>query len=708
MREEQADSKLRSLQQQLERLQDRARETHEQIDAVSLHIARLRSDTLQTRRAASWLLVRNAALAILLVLSFAKRLQLTAYTTGNVSLPDFAWLLAYGIAAGMLLGLGIAVPLPAWRWGTPARYASPSGPSYTLAAAALCSSACAAWLVYGGGSPAVATGIWVLGLLLAIAATLPMSRQWKPSLWLREHTNGLWEHRWPILVLLTILGIAVLLRLPHLATVPNAIHHDEADNGIMARQVADGQMSSLFSLGWSNLPMLGYVWEGLFLKLFGDSLFSLRLASVVLGVGSIALLAMLGKEAFNRRTGRIAACLLAVFHLHINYSRQGHHFMQAVFTVTLTLYALVLALKRGSRTAAVLCGIALSVDLQVYFSARAALAAVPLILVAALLGGRRTGFIAVLKLTGWIVLGFVVASMPIAVVAFEQWQNFIERSRAVFIFNDTSGFATYTYHTRDSITILRGQLWKIIQTFVYSGDADEHYALWHPLLDPISGALFPAAFVYTVVRCRRPGPALCLAGFFAVVLLGGVLTLNPASWERLLPLTPLVALMLADFLDATWQSVSRIRYLALPSAAGMLVVLCCIGVGNYQWYFNDYIPTIESGTASLHGDVGRYLHTIHVPHSDYWVTTAGGYQRADDVMQYFDPAATQCLVYAAHPLDITQCPAPANGPHIFVLLTGMATVIPDLRRLYPRGSLLALKSYTNFGTGPVMIYRAER
>ena len=76
----------------------------------------------------------------------------------------------------------------------------------------------------------------------------------------------------------------------------------------------------------------------------------LRLPSALFGLAGIGAAYLLGREAYSRREGWIAACFLAVSHEHLYYSREARPYSLLVLLVTLMLWAVL----RAARTQACL------------------------------------------------------------------------------------------------------------------------------------------------------------------------------------------------------------------------------------------------------------------------------------------------------------------------------------------------------------------
>lgn len=621
------------------------------------------------------------------------------------STNSFIWLAVLGVLAAALLAFGTPYRLDPQRWADAAPWVRVGLPRYGLAAAALLPALLAAWLVHSGGSATVATVAWVAGMVLALAAALDQ----QAMAWLRAIPARLGDlhlqQAWPALVALGIVVVAAALRLPFIDTIPGYVHNDEASNGLMARSVADGQVPSLFGNGWANLPILGYAWDALFFKLFGDSLTSLRLSSAVPGLASIIVVALLGKELFTLRAGLLAAALLAVFHMHIHFSRVGHHYIQALFAVTLTLYLLVLALRYGSRLAAVGAGIALSVDIQVYYAARVAYVIVPLAVGYTLFIGERHLLRSRLEVIAWLILGWLVGVAPIGAVILGDWSAFTGRTRDVLVLGGTIDAQNHVYGyylTHDPWIILRTQLWRVVQTFNLAGDTSLQYGSAHPMLDPISAALFPASVAYALFRGNRTGFGIALIALVGVVIVGGVLTVDPAFWPRLIILPALLALLIGALLDGVWQILDRLPRATIPALLAALALLVAVGNGNYQWYFQDFEPRVHASYIAAPMDIGTYVRSLG-DHPTLYGVSDGSLYADHEAIQLLAPNARYCTILQG--VDIWQCPITPTGDRVFFVVPGKVQLLNTLKRKYPGGRLFTLRTYDS--GGKIYIYRVE-
>jgi mannosyltransferase len=129
--------------------------------------------------------------------------------------------------------------------------------------------------------------------------------------------------------------------------------------GLEARPAFDEAASWAFaSLPWRTFLQVMWRFEGngiaYYLTLrgwlqFGESLYFLRLLSVLLGVGTVGVIYLLGARLFGTRVGLFAAVLLALHAFHIRFSQEARGY--ALTTLLLVLSAwLFLEMQRRRST----------------------------------------------------------------------------------------------------------------------------------------------------------------------------------------------------------------------------------------------------------------------------------------------------------------------------------------------------------------------
>lgn len=145
-----------------------------------------------------------------------------------------------------------------------------------------------------------------------------------------------------------VLLLALVLRLFFLDV--RSLWYDEAFAALFSQQGLEAMLYGTLSPvagGAADIhPLLYYttlyVWTGL----FGHSVAILRLWSVLLGVVTVGLIYLLGRDLFDRRLGLVAALIAALAPFHVQYSQETR--MYAL--VTLLLVAATLCFLRGWRS----------------------------------------------------------------------------------------------------------------------------------------------------------------------------------------------------------------------------------------------------------------------------------------------------------------------------------------------------------------------
>jgi 4-amino-4-deoxy-L-arabinose transferase-like glycosyltransferase len=176
------------------------------------------------------------------------------------------------------------------------------------------------------------------------------------------HKNRLW--------LWLIVAVALFARLYRLSSAPPGISGDELFNAVDAAQI-----------NWRNLPVyfegnngrevLFFYLMALSTWLLGPTIFALRLPAALLGTGSILLAYGLGKIAFNRQVGLLAAGLMAVSLWPIMESRWALRAVSLTFFSTLTLFFMLRGWQSGRGRDWLLGGMALGLTMYTYIPSRA-------------------------------------------------------------------------------------------------------------------------------------------------------------------------------------------------------------------------------------------------------------------------------------------------------------------------------------------------
>jgi len=121
----------------------------------------------------------------------------------------------------------------------------------------------------------------------------------------RQRVHGLTG--WLLLALLA----AAFLRLHRLPDAPPGLTHDEADHGLTAWQIGQGERAIYFTIGYGREPLFDYVVAGL-MSLIGPTYLAGRLTAVYASLLLAAAMAAWARLAFGARTAALTAAGLAV------------------------------------------------------------------------------------------------------------------------------------------------------------------------------------------------------------------------------------------------------------------------------------------------------------------------------------------------------------------------------------------------------------
>jgi hypothetical protein len=341
------------------------------------------------------------------------------------------------------------------------------------------------------------------------------------------------------------------------------------------------------------------------------------------------------------------------------------------------------------------------VDLQVYWSARIApLLALGLLLVLAVWERRQLA--ARWREFGWLVSGVIVSGLPVAALFMANAGSFAGHQNEVSVLGNNP-FALQvlrsTYGTTSLLPVLLQQAWRIATTFNAQGDGSLQIGWGGSMLDTVSAALLPAAFLLALLRCRRWPYALCLAWVVSVAG-AGILTINAPWWPRLGGFLPATALLIGVLLTETARFFERSfpRYRPLI-AAGVGVALLCMTIGNLRLVFVDY-PAAAAQASPMEGTlVGRFL--AHAPGADRTVLLSDGSMYIDyEAVRFLAPHSAGCTLMPAAPLG--QCPL-ARDSRLYVLLPGRVGDLSWLQHERPGGRAVLVGTY-GYGSARILAY----
>lgn len=146
-----------------------------------------------------------------------------------------------------------------------------------------------------------------------------------------------------------VAGLTVLAAALRFATLGvQSYHHDEI---VTASRILRGSFwHAMDAVGFSeSAPPLYYALAWLWTQMTGTGEFGLRSFSALAGVLTVPVVFLLGNELRGRRTGIVAAALVAVNPMLVWYSQEGRSYALLVLLTTLSLLYFARGLEHGRR-----------------------------------------------------------------------------------------------------------------------------------------------------------------------------------------------------------------------------------------------------------------------------------------------------------------------------------------------------------------------
>lgn len=438
------------------------------------------------------------------------------------------------------------------------------------------------WSSFGAAIP--------LYLVAALLFVLAHVRQDEPSQSASEPYT-----KTEIILLLLVIVLGFSLQSYHVAQIPPGFHGDEGESGMQALRLLHGEVDSLISVGWYHLPMLSFAWHAVSMAVFGETVYGLRMSSVIVGTLTLVPFYFLSRLLFNRTTAQIATFLLAVSHAFIALNRLGISYTQTALFGTTTFYFLFRGLRSKKWWDFALSGVFMGAGLYLYYASRIVPFIVVAFLVCAALAdrrflGRHWRGIAVLCLSALLIFA------PMGGHFLQHPWHLTSRTSHVFVFSDRAWIDTPYSPSSPAITLLQ-QATRVLPLFNYGGDMSGQYGYKGPMLDFVTSILFVLGLAYASATSNRPRHFFLLIWFWATLITGGILTLPAPFVPRLAGMLPVLFLFAAlaaqkvgALLAAAWRGGKAPR---TTLAVLLVVTLGVVAFLNYDTYFNRYLNTIQ-------------------------------------------------------------------------------------------------------------------
>ncbi|MGQ9826645.1 MAG: glycosyltransferase family 39 protein [Roseiflexus sp.] len=457
-------------------------------------------------------------------------------------------------------------------------------PFYLLFALALVSSGIAFWCA---ATPTLRPGpaliAWMTGIGLFLAGTryIAVPRTDLPA-------EASWTRR-EILALAVLTLAALVLRVTMLETIPQNFGGDEGEMGMEARGVLEGSITNPFSTGWLSHPTLWFFLQALSLTIFGNNVFGLRILSALIGTLTIPLLYLLARPLFGRNVAFGAATLLAMYHLHIHFSRLGVNNIADPFLALAAFTAFFSGVRRLSPFAFGLTGVVCGIAQHFYMGSRLTPLLIAALIVHLALCDRQRFRTVVLSLP-LIIVGFGLGFGPLIAHFIANPSALTARLAMVGVVQ--SGWLDQKLAEGFSLsTIFIDQARQSFGAYTFIPDRAAWYDPGIALLDPVSSVLLTLGVVLALVNWRRSAWFLPIAWLIGTAILGGMLLVNTPESPRYVTTTPALCLLIMLAIQQIAAMTRWAFHLTHTRQTFVSVAIIALLAGwSINFYFRDYTP----------------------------------------------------------------------------------------------------------------------
>jgi hypothetical protein len=145
---------------------------------------------------------------------------------------------------------------------------------------------------------------------------------------------------------------------------------DEASSSLFGLTYFDGTFNNPFISGWLEVPSMSFLIAGTFAHLFGNTVFVLRIPSVLVGTAMIPAVIWASRPLLSRPFTLVAGLMIATCGLLLNFSRIGLVIINDSFYAVLLLGIMLRSAKIVTSRTSILLGVVTGIAQFGYASAR--------------------------------------------------------------------------------------------------------------------------------------------------------------------------------------------------------------------------------------------------------------------------------------------------------------------------------------------------
>ncbi len=418
----------------------------------------------------------------------------------------------------------------------------------------------------------------------------------------------LWRSRATILIVGVLTLLAFALRAYDIVNIPFPFGGDEGSIGQEAIRILNGEVSNMFRSGWSSEASLSFLVWAVSVRIFGDSIFGIRILAVIFGTLTIPTSYLMARAMFNKPIALLTATALAVMALHIHFSRQVLNNVEAPLFAALSFGIIYRAVQTRKLYWFAAGGIVAGLSVYSYAGSRLVL----------LLAGAWLLIQFVFDKKRWqewhkYALFVVCATLVVLPIAYYFAMHLdIGFSRM----NQMGAFQTGWVEREVEATgepiplIVFRNMVRTLLMFVSIPAIHGFYNSPQPLFDGMWAFLLAIGLALSMFAVRQGRHLLLQMWFWSVVFFGGALIIPPPAAERMVILLPAVAVFVAL---ALWKLAAfcgdLLNWKPLVRAGAIAVAVTVLAFLSLSFYFWEYTPKyyFTSANDEVALDLGLYM-----------------------------------------------------------------------------------------------------
>ncbi len=401
-------------------------------------------------------------------------------------------------------------------------------------------------------------------------------------------------HRLDLAILVALAAVAGSVRLTMLVDIPAGLNGDEAWTGIDAARILDEGWIGPYvtsALGQASGPLY---FVAPFVGLFGETVFSIRLASAVVGIATVLVTYLAVRVMFDRTVATFAAVLLAVGVWHLHYSRLAFPVIAWPLLEMLTLLFLFLGIKTGKLYHFAIAGLFFGAGIYTY-NAYAIFVFPTAFFIAWIALGLLFAPSGRFELLRRYVARIAVMAAITLIVALPMFRYMADSNNAYFNHQDTVSVFKQDDWARAGfagrVDILRGNAWEFYEAAFWSGQADGADGAGHEaMVDRVTLVLLIGGALILLARWRRPASVAVL--LMVLMLPAATIVTTQGLFRQTLGVVPFLAVLAAIPLALWWERSARLepnfRYLSYGTIVGVVVLIAFL---NLSFYFGEFPDT---------------------------------------------------------------------------------------------------------------------